>query len=214
MVFGKIGVISDILRNGFGGGGIVSAFGKCAMFFCPLEKFFIHHEMMNEAPNIGNRNGVKWVYTFEPVTIEIEHFFIKRGIISECPFYFKGFEISCHCLGNIAEFIHNNFTGAHSLYINRAFLRIISRCKGHCIMPYLLHDKLTLYKRFSALTIGNKIADIVTKRLFKGSCFRVENTNIHFSISIQKYYKDLPSFSLHYLLYQIFRKCQGLFSKK
>ena len=168
---------------------------------------------MNKASDIRNRNGIKGIYTLEPITIKIEHFFIKRWIISESPFDIERLEISCHCLRDISEFVHSNHTGTHGLYINGPLIRIISWRKSHWIVPHLFYNKFPLDKRFPAFAIGNKIADIIAERLLKGSRFRVENTNIHFSISNQNYYKGLPSFSLHYLLYQIFRKSQELFSK-
>ena len=152
----------------------------------------IEDGVVNDYKNVED-NGL------EPVAVELENFFVKRGIVGKGTFDFVGFEKSRHSLGDIAPFFKADFSCPHLLNIKRSFVGIVGGGKQSGIVPDLLDAKLLLMQDFARFGVGKDKADIVAKRLFQTCGFGVEYADFHIIISfLQSVRRRAPLLLYHY----------------
>ena len=176
MFFIKFLLFADIAVNRFGSRGKVTRLGKCFAAFRPLLKIGIErNKLMNVSADIENRDKLKRVYRFEPITTKSKNFFIKRAVVCVCRLYLKCFYIAYNLLGYISPFFQKHPARSHAPDINLPFVRIVSRSKQFRIAPNLVDDVFTLANNFAAVAVRYNVTDIITKRFFQRYSFCIKH---------------------------------------
>lgn len=166
---------ADIAVNRFGGCRKVARLGERFAAFRPLLKIGIErNKLMNISADIENRDKLKRVYRFEPITTKRKNFFVKRAIICVCRLHLERFYIANNLLGYISPFFQKYPARSHAPDINLPLVCVVSSCKQFRIAPNLVDDVFTLANNFAAVAVRYNIADIIAKRLFQRYSFCIK----------------------------------------